>query len=84
MTKEQQMQVCKLCEQQGIKHAINQTIKDARIAALEVKLGINSQSEEGDVKKNEKKTPNEPSWGRKRGNPAVTHQVSGAKHKEPG
>ena len=40
MTEEQQMQVCKLCEQQGIKPAMKQTSADARIAALEVKLGI--------------------------------------------
>ena len=42
MTKEQQKQVCKLCEQQGIKPATKQTSTDARIVALEAKLGITS------------------------------------------
>ena len=42
MTKEQQMQVHELHEQQGIKPAIKQTRTDARIAALEEKFGINS------------------------------------------
>ena len=35
MMKEQQMQVCKLCKQQGIKPAVKQFSPDARIAALE-------------------------------------------------
>ena len=51
MTKEQQMQVCKLHEQQSIKPAIKQTSADARIAALEVNHGINYQPKDGDVKK---------------------------------
>ena len=38
MIKEQQMQVRKLCEQQGIKPVTKQTSADARIAALEAKL----------------------------------------------
>ena len=42
MTKEQQMQVCKLYEQQGIKPAMKQTSADVGIAALEAMLGITS------------------------------------------
>ena len=38
MTKEQQMQAHKLCEQQGIKPTMKQTSPDARIAALEAKI----------------------------------------------
>ena len=49
--KEQQMQVRKLPKQQGIKATMMQTSADARIAALEAKLGIDSQSHEGDIKK---------------------------------
>ena len=62
MTKEQQMQVCKLCEQQGIKPSPKQTSTDARIAALEAKLRITYQPKEGDVKKKEGETPEEPAW----------------------
>ena len=40
MTKEQQMQVCKLIEQQGIKPAKKQTNPDARIAVLRQSLGL--------------------------------------------
>ena len=50
-TMEQRVKVCKLCEQQGIKLAMKQTSTDTRITALEAKLGITSQPEEGDVKK---------------------------------
>ena len=46
MTKEHQMQVCKLYEQQGIKPAMKQTSTDARIATLEAQLGISSHSKE--------------------------------------
>ena len=83
MTREQQMQVCNVHEQQGIKPNMKQTSTDARIAALEAKLGITSQLEEGDVKKKEGGTPKEPKWGKNSGNPVVTHQTSGAKCKEP-
>ena len=72
------MQGWKLCEQQGIKLVMKQTSTDARIATLEAKLGINSQLEESDAKKKEGETPKEPAWERNRGNPAVTHQASGA------
>ena len=42
MTREQQMQVRKLHEQQGIKPTTWQTRADARISALEAKFGIAS------------------------------------------
>ena len=69
MTKDQQMQVCKLHEQQVIKPAEMQTSMDARIVALEAKLGLKSQPKEGDVKKKDGEAPKEPAWGRNRGNP---------------
>ena len=53
----------KLCEQQGIKPAAKQTSADARIAVLEAKLWISSQSEEGNVKKKGVETPKEPPKG---------------------
>ena len=84
MTKEQYMQVHKFHKQQGIKPAVKQISADARIAALEAKFVISSQPEEGDVSKNEEKTPNEPMWRRNRGNPVVTCQTLDAKHKKPG
>ena len=84
MMKEQQMQVHKLHEQQGIKLAVKQTSADASIAALEAKLGINSQPKEGDVKKKKGEAPKEPACGRNGGNSVLIHQASGAKCKEPG
>ena len=54
------------------------------IATFEAKLQIRSEPKEGDVKKAEGKTPEEPAWGRNRGNPEVTYQALGAKCKEPG
>ena len=45
--KEQEIQVKKLHEQQGI----NQTSAEAKIASLEAQLEISSQPKEGDVKK---------------------------------
>ena len=83
MTKEQQMQVCKLHEQQGIKPTTKKTSTDARIAAIEAKLRIHCQLEEGDVKKKEGETPKEPAWGRNRGNLMMTCEVLGAKCKKP-
>ena len=83
MTKEQHMQIRKLQEQQGIKPAAKQKGADARIAALEAKLRISSQPEEGDIKKTKGETPKEPAWRRNRGNPMMTCQASGAKCKEP-
>ena len=50
MTKEQQMQVCKLHEQQGIKLTMKQTSAEAMIAALEAKLKITSQPKKDDGK----------------------------------
>ena len=69
------MQVHKLHEQQDIKPNMKQTSADAKIAALKAKLGVSSQPKEGNV--------NEKMWGRNRGNPVVTHQALGTKHKEP-
>ena len=46
---------------------MKQTSADARMAALEAKLGITSQSEEGDVKTKDGETPEEPKWMRYRG-----------------
>ena len=83
-TREQEMQVRKLHEQQGIKPTMKQTSVDTRIAALEAKVGITSQPKKGDVKKKEGETLEEPKWERNSRNPVVTHQASGAKHKEPG
>ena len=82
MTKEQQMQVRKFCEQQGIKPTMKKTSTDSKIAALEAKLEIASQSKEGNDKKKVGETPKELKWGRNRGNPAVTCQASDTKHKE--
>ena len=62
---------------------MKQTSTDTRMAALEAKLGIVSQPEVVGVKKKEEETPEEPKWGRIIGNPAVTCQALGAKHKEP-
>ena len=67
MTKEQQMKVRKLCIQHGIKPTAKQTSKDAKVDALEAKLGISSQLKDGDVKKTKRETPKEPVWGRNRG-----------------
>ena len=63
MTRKQQMQVRKLQEQEGIKPTMRQTSADVRISALEAKLRITSQPEQGDVKKKEGETPKEPKWG---------------------
>ena len=59
MTKEHQMQVRNLCEQQGIKPTTKQQSTDARVAALEAKLGISSQPKKGDIKKTKGETPKE-------------------------
>ena len=50
MSKEKQMQVKKLYEWQAIKPAAMQTSAEARIAALEAQLWINSQPEKGNAK----------------------------------
>ena len=65
--KGQQMQVRKLCKQQDIKPAANQTSAYARTAALEAKLGISSQSKGGDVKKTKEETPKEQCRGKTEG-----------------
>ena len=46
---------------------MKQTSTDARIAALEAKLGIHSQAEDVDVKKKEGETPEELAWGETEG-----------------
>ena len=73
MTKEQQVQVRKLCEQQGIKLVVKRTSADARIAALEGNLRVSSWPKGGDVKKTKGETFKEPAQGRHRGSPVVTH-----------
>ena len=78
------MQVRKLQEEQGIKHTMWQTSADARISALEAKLGIASQPEQGGVKEKEGGTLKETIWGRNKENPEVTCQALGAKWKEHG
>ena len=72
MPKEQQTQVPKLHEQQSIKPTMKMTSANARIAALEAKLGINSQPKEGDSKKKQGESLEEPALGINRRNPAVT------------
>ena len=81
MTREQQMQVRKPQEQQGIKPTMRQTSTDARISSLEAKLGITSQPEQGDVKEKEGKTPKEPKWGTGEILPWLTrHRVQSVKN----
>ena len=82
MMNEQQMQVRKLHEKQGIKPAAKQTSADARIAALEAKLRISFQPKEDNVNINEGATPKEPSWGRNRENPVVIYHTLGAECKK--
>ena len=84
MFSEQQMQVRKLHEQQGIKPTAKQTSAEARIAALKVQLGINSQTKESDAKKKGGETFEEPVGGRNIGYPAVTRQALDGKCKETG
>ena len=61
------MQVRKLYKQQGIKPAVKQPSAKARIAALEVQFGINSQPKKGDVKQKEGETPKKTAWERSKG-----------------
>ena len=82
MSREQQIQVKKLWEQQGIKWATKQSA-EAMNAAHEAHLGINSQPSKCDAS-HEEDTPKESPWGRNRGNPMVTCQALCAKCKEPG
>ena len=84
MTRDKQMMVIKLQEQQGIKSATRQTTADARISAFEAKLWLTSQPKQGDIKEKEGETLEEPKWGKNRGNFVVTCQALGSKHKEPG
>ena len=51
MTKDQQMQVRQLQEQQGNNPDTKQASTEAVIAAVEAQLGINSQPKKGDGKK---------------------------------
>ena len=84
MTKDQQMQIHKLHEQEDIKPVIKQNSADAWNAALETKLRICSQPKEGDVKEKEGETPKEPAWRRNRRNPVLTCQASAANCKKIG
>ena len=77
------MHNCKLCEQQDIKLVKNQTIADARTAALETKLKIYSHSKKGDVKKKKGETPKLPVYGRNKGNSVLTCQATEANYKKP-
>ena len=51
MSKEQQMQMRGLCEQQCIKPVSKHPKIEARIAALEAQLRVHSQPEQGDIVK---------------------------------
>ena len=82
MTRDYQMQVRKLHEQQGIKPTVKQTSAEARIAALDAWLRIHSQPKEGDVTKKKEEGPKEPVCGSNM-NPVVTCRALGGKHKEP-
>ena len=62
---------------------MKQTSADSSIVVLEAKLGISSEPKDGDVKKTKGETPKEAARGRNRGNPVVTHQALGTKHKKP-
>ena len=81
ISREQQVKVRKLSEQQGIKPTTKQISEEARIAALEAR--INSHFNKGDAKQ-EEETTKEPAWGRNKGNFTVTCQALGGKHKELG
>ena len=83
MSRDKQMQVKKLHEQQGIKPVTKQIRAEARIAALKAQLGINSMLEEGDAKQ-EGESPKEQGWGRNRGNPVVTCKALNSKCMELG
>ena len=61
------MKVCKLYEQQDIKPAMEQTSAEARITALESKLGIPSKPKEGVVKKKEGNSQRTSMWEKKEG-----------------
>ena len=64
MTRDQQIQVRKLQEQQGIKPTTWQTGTDPRISALEAKLWIAFQPEQGDVKKRSERLLKKKSGGK--------------------
>ena len=63
MTKQQQKQVKKLCEQQDNELAAKQTSTEARVFDLETLVRISSQSKEGDIKHKEGEAPKEPAHG---------------------
>ena len=77
MTKEQQMQVRKLHEQQGMKPAVNQSSEGARIAALEAQLGISSQ-QGGRCQEEMWRNHKQPASGGNRGNLLARHRVANA------
>ena len=73
-----------MSREQQIKTASKQLCIEARIAALEAQLRVNSQPEEGDVIKKKGETLAEPAWERNRWSPMGTHQILGWKCKESG
>ena len=78
MSKEEQMQVRKWWEQQGIKPASTQPRVEAGIAAIEAHLQVNSQPEDDNAIKKKESHP-----GKKGEYPVTTSQVLGGKCKEP-
>ena len=64
MSREQQLQVMRLCGQQCIKHAARQFNTEAQIAAHETQFRSNSHPKMGDVVTREDKTTGEAEWGR--------------------
>ena len=77
MSNKQQIQMRKLHEQKGI------VLPHGRLVQkLTAQFKVDSQQEEGVVKKKEGKTPAEPVWERNRVNPMVSCQALGIKCKE--
>ena len=82
ITKEQQMQVRKLGQEQGIKPAIMGTSAEARVIALEAKFGVSSEPKQVKTEENLGETLNGLVLGRNRRNSAVTCQALDAKCKD--
>ena len=81
MSREQQMQVRKLQEQQGINPISKQPNAETRKAALETQLTVHYQPDKDDKIRKVGETPTEIAWGRNRGNHALParHQVASAR-----
>ena len=84
MTKEQQMWVRKLLQQQHVKPAMKQPSTKTGIATFEAQLRVSSQAMKSDAKNKEVETLKEQAWGRSRENSVVTCHTLGSKCKEPG